>query len=273
MATATTLPKVSIEVEQIDPATAEKMLESNTHNRTLRRTDIALYARDMAAGKWQVTGEAVKFDRDGRMIDGQHRLHAVIRAAVTVPMLVIRGLDPQSQDVMDTGRRRNASDAITLRGDANGTRLAAAARLHKQMTDGTLSSRYTNSELIAHLDAHPEIRTAVEAVAAYRVRIAVPQPILAYAWTVLAKIDATQTEAFFNSLASKATNGDGDPRSALLQRLDHARYRKEQVSVNVHVAWIFRTWNAWRTGGVIHKLAARTAGIDGVVEVSIPTPR
>ena len=61
------------------------------------------YAADMKAGRWQLNGEAIKFDKNGHLLNGQHRLHAVVRADTTIQMLVISGLDPETRTTMDSG--------------------------------------------------------------------------------------------------------------------------------------------------------------------------
>src|SRR4051794_31155207 len=109
----TVTPTTSI--EDVTPAVAADMLAANTKNRTLRRTLVDVYAADMAKGNWQFTGEAVKISTDGVLLDGQHRLEAIVQAGVTVPMLVVRGLPRATQDVMDSGAKRSAADALRLR--------------------------------------------------------------------------------------------------------------------------------------------------------------
>src|SRR3990172_8052075 len=78
----------------VTPNPPREWLRTNTHNRKLRDRAVADYARDMTAGHWTLNGEAIKFATDGTVLDGQHRLRAVIDSDVTVQMLVVVGLDP-----------------------------------------------------------------------------------------------------------------------------------------------------------------------------------
>lgn len=83
-----------IEQVQMTPGLAKKMLASNADNqRNLRMSKVEQYVRDMLAGHWPITGETIKVATDGALIDGQHRLTAVLHAAkfrtdITVPMLI-----------------------------------------------------------------------------------------------------------------------------------------------------------------------------------------
>ena len=66
----------------ITPGDAEQMLESNEANRNMRARVVSAYARDMETDRWLVTGETIKIGRHGELLDGQHRLQAIIQNAV-----------------------------------------------------------------------------------------------------------------------------------------------------------------------------------------------
>lgn len=68
----------------------------------------------MASGNWRYTGEGIKFGPDGTLLDGQTRLRAIVLSGVTITMPVWRGIDPDAQLVMDSGRPRSNSDALSM---------------------------------------------------------------------------------------------------------------------------------------------------------------
>lgn len=114
-------------IEDITPAIAGQMLTNNmTNNRSLRRGIIAQYARDMAAGAWRLTGDPIRFTEAGGLIDGQHRLHAVIEADVNVTMTVARGIPAAAVVAIDAGARRHLADYLSFDGIED-PRLVAAA--------------------------------------------------------------------------------------------------------------------------------------------------
>jgi hypothetical protein len=50
---------------------AQTWLEKNVpHNRGVRPSVVAAYARDMLAGKWYISGDPIRFDVKGNLIDG-----------------------------------------------------------------------------------------------------------------------------------------------------------------------------------------------------------
>lgn len=100
--------------ELITPELAAQYLATNTVNRPLKDLSIGRFAADMLAGKWRPTHQGIAFYTDGRLADGQHRLHAVIRSGVSVYMAVTRGLPVDAALVIDGVVTRTARDCIQI---------------------------------------------------------------------------------------------------------------------------------------------------------------
>lgn len=90
-------------VEEITPTLAAEWLKNSHTMRDAREPHIRFLAAIMAAGKWLLTGDTIRFDVRGRLIDGGHRLTAVIRSGATIESLVVRGLSPLVCDFLDQG--------------------------------------------------------------------------------------------------------------------------------------------------------------------------
>ena len=103
--------------ETITPELAGVYLSRNAEGqRRINPNRVADYAADMKKGLWVANGEAVIFDDAGRLIDGQHRLSAIVRAGVPVEMLVVRGVESKSFQTIDQGCMRTIG---TLAGCSN----------------------------------------------------------------------------------------------------------------------------------------------------------
>jgi hypothetical protein len=98
----------------VTPELAAKWLERNTANRPLRGEVVQRYASDMKSGLWQVTGDAIGFDTNGTVVNGQHRLWAVFESGMTVRMLVCFDLDPKVVRVLDDHFKRKLSDVVKI---------------------------------------------------------------------------------------------------------------------------------------------------------------
>lgn len=103
-----------IRIMLIGPAEAAALLATNTDNRPIRPGRVAYLARVMRAGHWVLTHQGIAFSDDGVALDCQHRLHAIIRAGVDVPMMVTEGLPRQVFDALDRHERRSMADSLRI---------------------------------------------------------------------------------------------------------------------------------------------------------------
>lgn len=99
-------------VESINPEKAKAYLSMSKGNRKLAPAVVKMFARDMASGNWKCTHQAIAFDENGVLIDGHHRLSAVIKAGVNVNMLVARNVPHDTIEYVDTGRCRSLRDTL-----------------------------------------------------------------------------------------------------------------------------------------------------------------
>lgn len=263
---------VTATVEVVKPELAEEWLGKNQVNRNVRERLVAAYARDMLAGNWRLSGEGIKFSVSGRLLDGQHRLHAVVRADVAVPMLIVRGLADNTQQVMDSGAGRTAGDALRLLGEGNYSSLAAAARLGLLFEQKKLSGngeKITHTEILDFIHANQDLRYAVDLGVSWRQAIDVPISVLIVAIWRLYRINAEDCLSFFSQLANKTGLRSGDPVLALLNRLTEVRRNNRRLDRAGYLSLIFRAWNYWRTRNPVQSLPITTR--EGPVDV--PEPR
>ena len=84
-----------IETRVITPMDAAKILGKNYEkNRNIRQSVVKRYANDMRSGRWSTDAcPPIVIAKDGSLIDGQHRLSAVMQAGVAVIMDVKTGVD------------------------------------------------------------------------------------------------------------------------------------------------------------------------------------
>jgi hypothetical protein len=232
----------------VTPELAALWLTRNEQNRPLREHRVITMARDMSHDTWAYTGEAIKFSTTGRLIDGQHRLHGIVKSNATCKMLVVLDLPDESQAYMDAGARRTAGDALNFRGEANAKLLAATCRFAIQFeskTGGTRDS-VSHSAIIEWLTEHPEIRRYVGMTAKYAGKIDMKPSVFSYALYRLFMIDERDATSFLAAIVEMRSMGNGDPIYTLLQRFRTARRNRETLQPTTELSFIFRTWNAMR---------------------------
>lgn len=102
------------ETIDVTPALAEAWLKKNINNRDVSETHVKRLAAEMREGNWKCNGETIKFAIGGELLDGQHRLTAIVRSRTTQRILIVRGLSKDAFDTIDIGRRRSNSDAMKV---------------------------------------------------------------------------------------------------------------------------------------------------------------
>lgn len=105
------------ELVTVTPSIAKAWIDStSSRNRSLSSARVRSYAELMKSGRWMMNGESIIIDDNGNLIDGQHRLHAVIRSGKSVQMVVVRGVDPSSFKTIDVGKKRSPGDILHVAG-------------------------------------------------------------------------------------------------------------------------------------------------------------
>ena len=99
---------------EVTPEIAREFLKGNTDNRAIRKTRVEMYSREMAKGMWRETGEMILVTGDGRILSGQHRLHAVVKSGATVAMWFSLEEPEETYLVCDGGISRTHGDHLGL---------------------------------------------------------------------------------------------------------------------------------------------------------------
>lgn len=258
--TKNTKRTIQTEMVKVDAKTAQAWLdEFNTHNRNVRDPHVMSLARDMAAGRWTFTGAPIVFAEDGTLLDGQHRLAAIVKSKCAIPFLVVRGVDGGSQHSMDTGSRRSAADAYKLDGRGNNAaRATAVARFALIIEDKVDGDKVSTAELFEYLDKNPLIVRCVESNGARWNGTGMTPRVYDYCTWRLAEIDEVEAAKFFTSLKSLTDLPTGSPIMALHKRLVGmvGRSARRQLDAETQVSLVFRAWNAWREDRAVTKLPA-----------------
>ncbi|EDL8063752.1 hypothetical protein CTA21_16500 [Salmonella enterica] len=111
---------VRSEIRPFDPDSAQALLDKAIPNRKVSKSNVKKFAKDMREGKWTFNGEGIKISPDGELLDGQHRLLAIIEAGVAVELLVIFDVPFESLPTMDSGRNRSSADSLTIFSELTG---------------------------------------------------------------------------------------------------------------------------------------------------------
>jgi len=98
----------------ITPEMAKQWIQKNNFNRPLKQKLVENYVRQIESGNWRRTHQGIAFDEEGVVLDGQHRLYAIIRTGQSVPMLVFLNENQSVHESIDGGKQRTLLDVVRL---------------------------------------------------------------------------------------------------------------------------------------------------------------
>lgn len=259
------MAKTKVSVERITPTQAKRLLEGNTQNRNLRKRVITQYANDMRAGMWSDQGDPIRLGSDDTLLDGQHRLHAIIESGRPQQMVVVRNVAKSSILTMDTGAKRTFADVLRLHGYKNTAVLAAAARfcwLHERGLDTRHKDALSNSALMAWITEHDDMPFHVE-----RIQAASNQrPVVRALRTPLVGIrefggDRSEVDTFVERLRSGTELTDGHPVHTLKRTMENYLMSTSlRLAPVVTQAITVKAWNAYVRGEDVHVLRFKPGG-------------
>ena len=72
--------EVRLEIKAITPELAKEWLKTSIGNRNLKKDVLQGLLAEIADGKWEFNGETIVFDENNTLLDGHHRLTAVVKS-------------------------------------------------------------------------------------------------------------------------------------------------------------------------------------------------
>ena len=246
----------------VTPQLAEEYLKYNDKNRKPNPSTVLAYAALMAQGKWKPkTGESIKIARNGRLLDGQQRLMAIVKSGVCIEFLVTSELDEDVFDVLDTGRKRSSGDVFHIVDIKNATNTAAAIRRYFLFKKGWINRNASPGgtetlRLLEEYNERPEfwqyaINTAQQNYIAFSRIIA--QSEIAALYALFFDIDATLAEPFLTQLCT-GENIKNHTITVLRKMLISDKLNLRSVPTAKRIAWIFKAWNYVHRGIRVKKI-------------------
>lgn len=255
-----------VRVMKITPDFAESMLGQQTKNRNLSKATVERYIRSMNKGYWMLNGESIVF-QDGKLIDGQHRLHACIKSQASFTTIVVELGERHTTafDSLNQGKKRNLSDVLSASDHKYTTQLAAAISLvgkfdlDRRITGNGSASRIaiSNSEINAYCEKYPEIEHMIPLVSRWRKSLPVrlsPLVALYYLLIRAQSFDKTMVHSFMD----KVFDGVGLEKGCPTLVFRNAILRKLNEKTIMEPGWLIKggiiSWNHFLSGKKISYL-------------------
>lgn len=254
----------------ITPIIAKHILDKHNHrNRSLNDTHLSSLVRDIKRGHWiEGTGTMISFSQNGQLIDGQHRLAAIVKSKTPLPMSLKFGLSDAAQRVIDTGRKRTYGDFIAMTEGLDAkykTERAAVTRLlYGFLHDQTNPHLYANNVKPTQSDLYDvaeefnaDISEAVSTVLGPGLVQKVVIGSFAAFVAVLAKHSdySPHIKDFFHLLGTGANLDSDDPIMVVRNRLMTREEFRDQKTKDRTIGLLIKGWNLWIEGkSASHKM-------------------
>tara|TARA_R110002051_G_scaffold294539_1_gene360020 strand:+ start:696 stop:1520 length:825 start_codon:yes stop_codon:yes gene_type:complete len=260
------MAKITSKEETWTPTQARTILAKGGPNRKLNERLVSDYAAAMKDRKWIMNGETIKISRAGKLLDGQHRLNAVIESGKTVTMLTVRGLLPTTQATIDDGMKRHLHHILQINGEKHATTLAFSLSLLKRWETQQLHTirsrgehrRPRRDQCVHMLKKHPGIRDFVAHKFTFQFRNTLASGgLFAFAWYVCDQSHPDTAALFFEQLATGVAMSDTDPVYHLRERFLRSKLSVDpRLSLDAlsKLTLLARAWNATVDGKVIKHL-------------------
>ncbi len=229
-------PQVSFEIETIDPVRAAEYLLLVEGKRRIGRAHIASIARDLTQGRWMFDAQPICFAQGGRLLNGRHRLRAVILADRPIEVAVVRGLSESAYGTYDNQakRRTEAGDRLESFGDqALVHSMAHLLWRHECKTLTMGNAKATTAEIQQIVVEHPRLlglRSFARKMGDFG-----RASVIGYAAYVMERDDPRLAAIFLAALESGADQRPGHPILALRGALQKLRSSKASQSSQLTV--------------------------------------
>jgi hypothetical protein len=252
------------------PEDATALLALNTRNRPLSRSQVEMHKKRLLAGTFVLTPDAIAFDTNGALIEGQHRLTAVAESGVAALFFVAVGLPPDTFLALGQGKLRSTSDNLALKGHKNAHLRAAITSVLMHMA----GKRTIDKQEVIAYEADLDDEIMLEAIKfAMRMNASYACPYTAasgaaYYWIqdhAPVPMDKTKWEGFTEGLISGAGIS-----GAVLKLREWLKDNKADATVpyvrnQQRVKMIVAGWNIYAAGRGKFSLTAREVDLQEVV--------
>ena len=241
-----------IEIIDVTRSIAIEIMKMNTENRPNCQRSVDLYAMDMLAGKFPLNGETIKISTSGKVLDGQHRLAAIIKSGVTIRMIVVSGLPDSVYSTIDTGRKRTAGDTLAVKGIKNYNAVAAAVKwvyayrkTIEQKAVWVSVPELTNEKVLNFVETEPLIVDVVAEIRGLVPRsMVLGSPVCGICYEIVRKNNADEMRDFIVPVLKGNDLIEGTAQYAIRSKLINNALSRAKLKGYVVNALIILAWNA-----------------------------
>lgn len=257
------MTNIKSEIMTITPSRAERWLDKNPKNRTMNKKRVLRLVKSIKSGQWQVNGEAITIANDGTLLNGQHRLQAVVMSKTPIKSYVIQGLPRSAMTTIDLGAPRTLGNHLQMAGHKGAVfALASAVGICLDFQTGTYinnKEKTSPDEMLEFISNNKHILKAAEVythVDKAEFRELLAQSISIATYFLFCKINRDKAETFFHGLVKGTSLGEKSPILKLRTELIGLRKQSKHAELarQASLWYLCQAFQAYLDGSRVDRL-------------------
>jgi hypothetical protein len=243
------LSDITVAVEIVTREKAYEMMKHNKANRTIRNSHVNALLREIAAHRFYPGIDSICFDIYGNLMNGQHRLRAIIESGIPVKLVIVRNMDPRAMKAFDANQTRKAKDYFAMHGKHYAATVESAARVlmslkHVAETDKTLAhDKILPQQIIDFVDQqHTELFDEAPITGKAGRFLGLPSVILAW-YHLASRVHPHVADKALHVLESGEQQYENDPLHRFVMRRLQGKREKENRLRDEYLYTLFHCYN------------------------------
>lgn len=252
--------RVEVRIVKIGPAIARELLNRRHRARPVRSAHIEAMTKAMKDGRWLCPAQPIFIDRRGVLIEGHHRMHAVVRSGTEQYFMLGVVNEKYGKEmfmVLDATAPRSMGDTLTMYANPANSAMRAAIIGHvvlyartERMVGGSSQSKANRNDICRNNDKLGNARLLQATRFANRIRPIMGASVGGAIYTVASLYDKELAEEFITGIINGGTNRD-EPVHVVREALIRSREignRVRSISTFVQSCMVIKAWNHWLQG-------------------------
>ena len=248
----------------VTPEIASAYLAMNAGNRPLNAAHVASLSRAMSRGEWVFNGDSIRITKSGNLIDGQHRLNAIVKCGVPQKVMVVSGLNDDAFLTIDCGRTRGAHDSLAIQGYQCTITLSTIARYVSNIKSEQLSlchqapsNKSTSTQILNTIKSNPELQESAKYGQSKKARKYFGGALLAFAHYWFIKHDYVSGKMFLEEIETGEYSYKFSPVLALKEKLIDNVVSNKKLNRDEKAAYVFAAFNKYLEGAQVKRLSLK----------------
>lgn len=246
----------------VTPQMAAELLEKNVKNRNVSKRQVAFLKNEILTGRFVFNGESIIIAEDGTLLDGQHRLIAVVEANLPIETVLIRDVPKEAQKTIDVGNSRTAANVMSMEDVKNPTAVATGIRMiltgFEAKSRG--GGRTSTTEILEAYKREKELISAMIdwTTHLYNVSSKVLSAGRGMAYLYLFSLEDRLAKHFIKEIYTGHQYGKSNAAILLRNRLINDKLSRNKMTETLKKELIVTAWKRYLEGSVLDRLKVIT---------------